>query len=131
MQSEENFTSLTIHGSNEKYAVNPIFKVFRDENLIGEIGHKEVISIKIHSDCEIKFKLGFRTTKVRVRKGIDRHIFLSTNRFSGGINAIVSDDDNVNTIQSQIERGAKRNNFKTIIFILSLLLIAIYLQSLT
>lgn len=129
MQSEENFTSLTIHGSSEKYAVNPIFKVFRDGNLIGEIRHKEVISIKIHSDCEIKFRLGFRTTKVRVRKGIDRHIFLATNRFSGGISAFVSGDGNVNIIESQIERGAKRNNYKTIIFILSLLLIAIYLNS--
>jgi len=119
---------LTIHGYEEHYAMNPKIKVFRNSSLICEIGHHEQKNIEINEDCVLNFKLSFRTCQIAVRKNIDRHIFLATNRFTGGINAFASSDGNIDSVKKLIKANSVNNIIKSALLILVLGLLTLKLK---
>lgn len=86
---------VTIHGYEEHFAVNPKVKIFRSGVQIGEVGHHESFELKVEADCILEFTCSFRSAKASVRKGIDTHVLLAFDRFSGGLRASVANDTNL------------------------------------
>lgn len=78
---------VVIHGYEEWFAVKSNISIYRDNEYLGEVGPAGRFSIEIERDCCLRFKCAFRSTTLNVRRGIDTDVYLSFNRFTGGLNA--------------------------------------------
>lgn len=65
----------------------------------------------------------------RVRKGIDTHVLLSFDRFSGALKAIAANDSNLSEIQRLKEANAKNAVIRSVLLILVLGIVWLALKS--
>jgi hypothetical protein len=86
---------VTIHGYEEHFAFSPSVKIFRNGAQVGEVGHHQNLKLEVEADCVLEFRASFRSARASIRKGIDTHILLSFDRFTGSLRAAVANDANL------------------------------------
>ena len=81
--SQASFDKVTIHGYEGFFIINPNISIYSDGKYLGEVGRNEELEIETDDDCLLKFSSGIRSASIRIRKGIDTHVFIYINRFTG------------------------------------------------
>ncbi len=119
-------STILVHGYEEHFAANPSVTVFKDGDIVGEVGHHATLQIEIEKDCELEFKCLMRTSSVLVRKSEDTHILLSFNRFTGGLEAVVANDNNLDEKRS-IKSANAKNNLMRVALLVSLIFIVAWM----
>lgn len=99
---------VVIHGYEETFAVDTNVKIYKNDELVGEVAPASEFKLPIDGDCELKFKANMRSRKVSIHKGIDAHVFLSFDRFSGSLKAFVANDDNKDVVKKMKEHNASK-----------------------
>lgn len=123
------FEKITIHGYEGFYLIHPNISVYSDGKYIGEVGHNEELEIETDGDCLLKFVSGIKSESIRIRKGIDTHVFLYINRFTGGLNALKSGDSDYYSVEDKKNTITSNANIYTIIFVIVLFLLYWLLKS--
>ena len=108
---------VVIHGYEETFAVDTNVKIYKGDELVGEVAPASEFKLPIDGDCELKFKANMRSRKVSIRKGIDTHVFLSFDRFTGSLKAYVASNDNVEVVKKMKDHNASKAMLNTIILI--------------
>lgn len=126
-ESSNKSNTLIVHGYEEWFAICPKIKIFKDEVLIGKVSRKGIFPIEIDKDCTLKFKNGLRNTLVNVKKGVDTHILLYVDRFTGAFKAMTANDDNLDLITNSKEQKSWNATIISMIFIAILIMLAIFM----
>lgn len=127
--SQPSFERITIHGYEGYFIINPNISIYSDGKYIGEVGRNEELEIETDGDCWLKFSSGIRSASIRIRKGIDTHVFLYINRFTGCLNVLKSGDSDYYTVSERRNKITTNANIFCIIIICVLLLIYWFLKS--
>lgn len=120
--------TVVVHGYTEAFAINSKISVYRDNAYLGEIGPAGIFQVDITQDCTLKFKCGFRTRTIQIRKGIDTDVYLSFDRFSGSLKAYVAGANNKDSIIQQKQQKSSQATLYSIIFIVLLFLLYFLLK---
>lgn len=110
---------ITIHGYEEKFAVNVNVSIYKDGGYIGKVTPFETIKIPLETDCELGFKAGIRKCSINVERGVDTHVYLSFDRFTGKLKAYTANEDNKLDIRDEKRKNASKATFYSIILILA------------
>ena len=114
-QIEKNY--ITIHGYDEWFIVNPTVSVYKDGVHSGTVGKHGQLKLELNEDCHLKFSCGFRSAKLNVAKGIDTHVFLYFNRFTGSLNALKSGNENLAQVARLKEKKSTNVTILSIFFV--------------
>ena len=113
----EDSNSVLIHGYEETFAIDTNVKIYKGDELAGEVAPASKFKLPIDGDCELTFKANMRSRKVQIRKGIDTNVFLSFDRFSGSLKAYVSSDSNRDEIIKVKEHNSSKAILNTILLV--------------
>ena len=127
--SQASFEKITIHGYKGFFVINPIISIYRDGKYVGEVGRNEDLNIQIGGDCLLKFSSGIRSASIRIRKGIDTHVFIYFNRFTGTLNVLKSGDSDYLVVSEKRNTITLNANIYWFILIVVLLLLLWFLRS--
>lgn len=122
---------VTIHGYEESFLVNKKINIYKDGELIGQVKHEEDLIIELEDDCELNFTTDIRSSKVFIRKGIDTHVFLSFDRFTGSFKAQKSDENNASTVNAIKNQNSKNSTSATLFFLVVVILLCLILFAIT
>ena len=106
-----------IHGYEEIFSVSPNVDIYVGDKLVGEVSPASEFKLPITGDCELTFKSNTRSRKVQIRKGIDTHVFLSFDRFTGALKAYVSSDSNRDEVIKIKEHNASKALLNSVLLI--------------
>lgn len=109
--------SVLIHGYEETFAIDTNVKIYKGDELVGEVAPVSKFKLPIDADCELTFKANMRSRKVQIRKGIDTNVFLSFDRFSGSLKAYVSSDNNKDEVIKVKEHNSSKAILNTILLV--------------
>ena len=123
VQKKDEANYVTIHGYDENFAVTPTISVYRDGVHLGEVGRHGLLKVKIDKDCSLKFSCAFRSASLFTKKGVDTHVLLSFDRFSGSLKAVKSSDSNLSSVAQKKEKDSTRSTMLSIVLIIILLII--------
>ncbi len=84
--------------------------------------------LPIDGDCELKFKANMRSRKVSIHKGIDAHVFLSFDRFTGSLKAFVANDSNTEVVKKMKDHNASKALLNSILLIVILVIICFLIK---
>ncbi len=118
-----------IHSYCETFAINPVVKVYKNNQYVAEIPKGETIELPVNEDTNFTFKSSMRETSVQVSGDTTTEIMLSFNRGTGALKAITNIGvDDVETNQANqiaynqsIEKQKKNNTIWLIIGIICLI----------
>lgn len=127
--SQASFDKVTIHGYEGFFIINPNISIYSDGKYLGEVGRNEELEIETDDDCLLKFSSGIRSASIRIRKGIDTHVFIYINRFTGTLNVMKSGDSDYLTVSEKRDSITSNANIYSIILVVILLLIVWFLKS--
>lgn len=108
---------VTIHGYDERFAVNPSVSVYKDGVYFGEIPRHGQLKIEIEDNCALKFSCGPRSASININKGIDTHVLLSFDRFTGSLKAVKSDDRTLSSVATKKEKDSNMSTMWSILAI--------------
>ena len=120
---------VTIHGYEEFLVIHPNISIYSDGKYLGEVGRNEKIEIEIDSDCLLNFSTGLRSESVRIRKGIDTHVFIYFNRFTGTLNVMKAGESDYIAISEKKNSITSNANIYCIILVVILFLVYLYYKS--
>ena len=127
--SQASFEKITIHGYEGFFLINPNISIYSDGKYVGEVGRNEELELETDGDCLLKFSSGIRSASIRIRKGIDTHVFIYFNRFTGTLNVMKSGDSDYFTVSEKRNSITSNANIYSIILVVILLLIAWFLRN--
>lgn len=122
-ESANSSSTIIVHGYEEWFLITSKIEIYIDNQLKGKVSRKEELSIEIDKDCAIKFKNGLRSKTVNIKKGVDTHVLLAIDRFSGKLKAMVANDDNLVQQLNLREQNSRIATIATIVLI-ALIMIA-------
>lgn len=108
---------VTVHGYDERFAVNPSVSVYKDGVHSGEVARHGQIKVEIESNCTLKFTCGPRSTSLFINKGTDTHVLLSFDRLTGSLKAKKSGDSNLGTVAQEKEEESSNATMWSILLI--------------
>ena len=120
VNNDNNTDYVIVHGYEEIFAIDWYISLYQDGQCLGEVAPKFRYKIPIEHDCELKFKCWFRKRTIHIRKGIDTHIFLSFDRFTGSLKAYPASEDNIEDIERLKNKKASRATLYSIILFIIL-----------
>lgn len=117
VQSNGDVDYVTVHGYTEAYALSMPVEIYKNGVYCGSVRNNLQVAIPIESDCTMKFKMSFRSAEVYIQKGVDTHVLLYTNRFTGSLKALKANDDNLEEVISKKDKSATGATIVSILFI--------------
>lgn len=118
MTTSSQRSTVKIHGYEEHFAFNPIVKILKNGMPLGEVGHHQTFEVEIDEDCNFEFKCHIRSTAARVRNGVDTHVLLAFNRFSGTLSATTANDHNLEELRRVKKANAKNAIIRSVLLVL-------------
>lgn len=112
-----------VHGYSELFAANPSVAIYKDSAKIGEVGRNAQTKIELADSCVLKFKCGVRSTSLDINKGVDTHVLLSFNRFTGQLKALKASDENFASVMEEKEKASGKATKMSIILMAVLFLL--------
>lgn len=86
-------SKVTIYGYTETFAISPDVKIYKGDELIGQVGANSKTEITISEPCLLKFSCSMRSDECVVNPG--DCVVLSFNRVTGGLSATITNKEDV------------------------------------
>lgn len=120
---------VTILGYKEEFVNTPAVKVFRNGMQIGKVEKDRKIEIDITEECILRFKCSFRSTECLVKPG--DWVLLSFNRIIGKLNAIRTDENNIQTVIAEAQKSDRKRSVlaAVMVAVMSLLTVILWVIS--
>lgn len=119
---------VTIHGYDERFAVNPSVSVYKDGVYSGEVPRHGRLEIEIENNCTLKFSCGPRSSSIDINKGVDTHVLLSFDRFSGSLKAVKSDDRALSSVAIKKEKDSTKSTILSILIVVAFFVLWVLTQ---
>ena len=127
--------NVLIHFLSEDDVTSMDLSIYKDREFVGKMSSACLFELPVEDDCELFFVVSGRgkscwNNKVRIRKGIDNHVFLSFGGAFGGLKVYTSNIDNAEEIYQRIDRDSSNNRLYVIlvvVFIIVLYLINVFI----
>lgn len=120
---------VTILGYKEEFVNTPAVKVFRNGMQIGKVEKDRKIEIDITEECILRFKCSFRSTECLVKPG--DWVLLSINRSRGKLNAIRTDENNIQTVIAEAQKSDRKRSVLAAVMVAVMFLLAVILRAIS
>lgn len=117
--------NILIHLLSEDSILTCDLSIYKDREFVGKMSSGNVIEFPIEKDCELLFAFGRWNNKVKIRKGIDTHVYLCFKGTFGGLKVYTSNNENADEVFQQIDRDS--SNTRLYVILIIVFIIALYL----